>query len=488
MSAVVLIRVELAADAYGNHPRHRHPALDLKYIQAGIESSTGAAVPLIDQCLQPEAMAITIARILALQPRLAVIKASSASLAEAVACAQALHAAGIITIAIGQQVAHLARSDFPGWHEAFDLAVAGEPEEELPRLVARLLNGADIEALGRAYRQGWQAGVQFEVAEPDALPLPRYGPEELTAFAFPFPLRGLPSARWAYVLSSWGCPRACRHCSAVVRKSTGAKLRKRTPQKVADEITARLDQGAQAIAFEDDSLFVDRRHFLALCDALARRNLHFPWLANARPDELDDDRVAAARASGAVMLKVGVDAGAPRVIERIGKAPDGARWIEACSAGFERLHQARIGSVALFMVGLPDETEAEIRASMALARRLRPDYIQVQIYCAYPDTPLWADLPPEQRPDGALFHYGTGTSSSGAMAPAQLALWQQRFYREFYLRPTFIGAHGLRCWRHYLRPQTLGKTAAALAYLLRARLNLSPNAQSQPDGRAKAWR
>lgn len=467
MSRVVLIRVDLAADAYGHHPRHRHPALDLKYIQSGLERILGESVLLVDQCVRRGGMDVLVAEILSCHPRIAVIKATSASLAEAVACAEALRAAGVVTVGIGQQVAHVARSDYSGWSAAFDLPVAGEPEEEVPRLIAELLGGADPQALGRVYHRRWREGLQYEVAAPDALAPPSYTPDELAAFAFPFPLRGASSARWAYVLSSWGCPRACRHCSAVVRKSTGVNLRKRTPQAVADEVAALLDQGAQAIAFEDDSLFVDRRHFLALCEALARRGLRFPWLANARPDELDEERVAAAGAAGAVMLKVGVDAGAPRVIERIGKAQDGARWIADSEASFGRLRRAGIGSVALFMVGLPGEREAEVTASIDLARRLDPDYIQVQIYCAYPDTPMWADLPQDKRPAGALFHYGTTGSRGGTVSPAELGEWQARFYREFYLRASFVRAHGLRCWRHYLQPQTLRNATRALAYLLR---------------------
>lgn len=466
MSQVVLVRVELAADAYGHHPRHRHPALDLKYIQAELARASGCAVSLIDQCVDPGGIEAVIAAILALHPRIAVIKATSASLAEAVACARALRAAGIVTIGVGQHVAHVAKSDYPGWSEAFAIPVGGEPEEEVPRLVARLLDGADAQLLGRACHQRWRAGYQHEVLDPDALPVPQFSPEELTAFEFPFPLRGRPSARWAYVLSAWGCPRACRHCSAVVRKSTGVSLRKRTPQGIADEVAALLDQGAQAIAFEDDSLLVDRRHFLALCDALAQRGLRFPWLANARPDELDEERVAAARAAGAVMLKVGVDAGAPRVIERIGKTRDGERWVADSEAAFDRLRKAGIGSVALFMVGLPDETEAEVNASIALARRLDPDYIQVQIYCHYPDTALWDELPPELRPASALFHYGATNSSTGVSG--QEAAWQSRFYREFYLRAAFVGGHGMRCWRHYLRPHTLRRVTGALTYLLRS--------------------
>jgi hypothetical protein len=468
---VVLLRVDREAVQHTAHPRHLHPALDLKYIQARLEAEHGATVPLLDGWLGAFSSASFVAAALALRPRHAVIRAVTWCLDEAVRVAAALRAAGVVTIAVGQQVQHVARSPFPGWDEAFDLAVPGEPEEEVPRLLARLRAGEPLEALRAESRRRIADGTTVLVRDPDGLASPRFAPGELGDYAFPFPTRGRPAARWGYVLTSWGCPRPCRHCTAIVRRSVGQQLRERAVGRVADEVAALQAAGAQAIAFEDDSLLVHRKRFLALADELVRRNLRLPWMANARPDELDAERVEAARAAGAVLLKVGIDSGSARLIERLGKTDDGVAWVEAAERGIALLDRHGIGSVALFMVGMPDETADDAEATLRLARRIRPDYLQLQIYRAYPDVILWHELPEAARARTAEYHYLAPASNCSRIPAGELVGMQGRFYRDFYLNPGFVGRHLARHWRHYVSPATLARAAGglprALAYLLR---------------------
>ena len=466
---VVLLRIDREAERHTGHPRHLHPALDLKYIQARLEDASGRPVPLLDGWLAGFGIERFVAATLARRPRCAVIRAVTWCLDESVRVGAALRAAGIVTVAVGQQVQHVARSGFAGWDDAFDLALPGEPEEEAPRLVLRLLAGEPLAALQAECRTRIGAGVAELVRAPNALPFPRFGAGELRDYAFPFPIRGRPATRWGYVLTSWGCPRPCRHCTAIVRKSVGRDLRERDVVRVVDEVLALRDAGAQAIAFEDDSLLVHRRRFLQLADELARRDVRLPWMANARPDELDAERVDAARAAGAVLLKVGVDSGSPRLIEHLGKTDDGTGWVAATERGFALLEKSGIGSVALFMVGMPDETLADAEATLALARRIRPDYLQMQLYRAYPDVALWDELPEAARTRSAEYHYLAAASNCSRIPAAELARLQRRFYRAFYLRPGFAARHLARHWRYYLSGAALRRAPAALAYLLRGR-------------------
>lgn len=467
-SPLALLRIDADAGADHRHPRHRHPALDLKYIQAAVHDSIGILPPLIDQALAPGLSAEQLAhRVLACQPRIVIVKAQTWNLATACRSAGLLRQAGVITIAVGQQVLHAARSPVAGWQEAYDIALPGDAEAEAPRLVARLLAGEKPASLAARYAEDMTAGRLLEIVAPDDLPAPRFDSAELSAYPFPFPLRCRPVQRWGYLLTAWGCPRACRHCSVVVRKSAAPTLRRRSLALVVDEVARLADAGAQGILFEDDSLCVDRRRFLALCEALVRRRLALPWIANARPDELDRECVAAAAASGAALFKVGVDCAAPRLIERIGKARDGTAWIAAAEENFSLLDANQIATVALFMIGLPDEDATDIAASIALARRLRPDYVQVQLYTPYPDTTLWAELSTAQQGAASSDHYGRSHRvNSSCSAALDLPALQAHFYRRFYLDPAYLARHLRRSWRHYLTPGALVASAHHAAFLL----------------------
>lgn len=455
MSGVVLLRVDRVGGA-GGHPRHAHPALDLKIVEAGL-TAAGQTVGLVDGWRLPGGPADWVRRVLAAAPAIAVLKGASWCLDEAVECGRLLRLAGVFTIAVGQQAVHAQRVPPPDWQAAFDLTLAGEPEEVLLELLPRLLAG-DRRVLPLPDRH-------FEVGDPDALPFPRFNDEELRDFAFPFPLPGAPRRRWAYVLTARGCPHRCRHCSAVVRKSVGDRLRKRRASLVADEMAAHLDAGAEAIAFEDDTLLVDRRHFLELCEELGRRGIRVPWIANARPDELDAERVAAAAGAGACLFKVGVETATPRLIELLGKSRHGADWRDRSQEAFVRLRRHGIASVGLFLIGLPTETEAEVETTLAWAKTLAPDYVQVQIFRGYPDIRWWQDLPEAGRDAGGAYHYGPVASTAAAIAPERLPVLQRRFYRRFYLRPVFVLRHVLGAWRHYLHPAQLTAGLGRLGYL-----------------------
>jgi anaerobic magnesium-protoporphyrin IX monomethyl ester cyclase len=462
MSGVVLLRVD-RVDGSGGHPRHLHPALDLKTLQAGLERSGGLSPKLVDGWLAKGGPRAWVAQALSGKPQVAVIKGETWCLPEAIECGLLLRKAGVTTIAIGQQVSHAMRSPVPRWREAFDVALAGEAEEELLGLLPRLLQG-DTSTLDDC-RQCFTRGHHFEVAAPDHLPRPEYSAAEQLDFAFPFPLPGRPLRRWAYVLSASGCPHRCRHCSTVVRKSSGERLRKRSPGKVVDEVAAHLAAGAEAIAFEDDTFLVDRRHFLAICEELARRNIVAPWIANARPDELDAERVAAAAASGARLFKVGIETATPRLIELMGKSRDGETWRRQSEEGLARLKRHGIAAVGLFLVGLPSETAAEVEATVRWAQVLAPDYVQVQIFRSYPDIPWWQDLAPELRDAPAAYHYGPILSTSAALSPQTLPVLQRDFYRRFYLRAAFVAAHARLCWRHYCAPANIAAGLGRLGYI-----------------------
>lgn len=384
-----------------------------------------------------------------------------------------LGAYGLAVLAVGQQVAHTRRSPVAGWQDAYDVEIEGEPEEALLAFLPQLLAGVPLAAVE-------SLSDEVHVAKPDDLPSPIFTREEMEAFAFPFPLRGRPLQRWAYVLSARGCPHRCRHCSVVVRKSAGGRLRCRDPRRIADEVAAHVDAGAEAIAFEDDTLLVDKRHFLALCGELTRRGLVLPWIANARPDELDEDRVAAAAETGATLLKLGIETGSPRLIEAMGKCRHGESWRIQTEAGLARLQARGVGALGLFLVGLPTQTAEEVAETWRWSQALGLDYVQVQIFRAYPDIAWWPDMPVDYRDVDAAYHYGPIAATTAAMPASALPVLQRRFYRGFYLRPQFALSHLRRCWRHYCDPRGLLPGLRRLAYLAGTEAAGSRNSEGVP--------
>ena len=462
----VLIRVDRSPGTGSGHPRHVHPSLPLKYIQATIEAELGVRAPLLDGWLRRWSPSDMVAAARSHDPWIAVVAASSTCIDEAIDVGNALRRVGILTVAVGQHVTHASHRAPPGWHDAFDFTILGEPEQETIRLLKQLQAGTARDELSLHYQGLLDRHEAFSVLVPDELPWPHFEATELLQYLFPFPVATRRVSRWGYVLSSWGCPHACTHCTGVLRKTTGAVLRKRAPGKVVDEVEALLAGGAQGIIFEDDTFFCDRRHLLGICREIDRRGLRFPWIAHARADDLDVETVAAAGESGATLLKIGVESGSRRVIERLGKTPHSDAWAANVVRGFELLRQHDIGAVAMFMVGCPEEDLGDVEQSIELALRLDADYLQVQIFCPYPDIRLLGHL------DGPLdveavtanqYHYADPSWTLSHIPPERLQPLQTEFYRRFYLRPGFVLRHLRRHWRHYAHPGTALLSSAGLA-------------------------
>jgi radical SAM superfamily enzyme YgiQ (UPF0313 family) len=90
--------------------------------------------------------------------------------------------------------------------------------------------------------------------------------------------------------------------------------------------------------------------------------------SSVRADAVDERRASLLAASGHRAVALGVEAGSDRLRATLGKGLSEERILEAVAA----LARAGIGNVRLyFMIGLPGETEEDVAAIAALARRAR---------------------------------------------------------------------------------------------------------------------
>ena len=459
-SPVVLVRVDRTPERHTLHPRHLHAPLDLLYVQAGLTARHGLAARLVDHWISPSSIEALIERLLRLRPRVVLVRANAWADREAVAVGRALRARNIVSVAAGQLVGHALMRPVAGWNAAFDIALHGEPEEVAVDLLAALHDGDDAAAVATREAHRRSTGPH-QVTAPDALPWPTQTPGQMRDYRFPFPLRGRPARRWGHVQTSWGCPSRCLHCTEVVRKSVGYHYRRRDPGAVAEEVARLAADGADAICFEDDSLLADRRHFLALCDALAHLKPKVRWLASVRPDDLDGEAIAAAAEAGAALFKVGVETGVPWLAERIGKTRDGETWRRHVIEVFDAIDGAGIGSVALFLVGLPGETPGDHRSTREFVRRLRPDYLQLQRFTHYPDVALPAGDASASRE--ADYHYPPAVGSFDTLDAAQAGI-----YRDYYMSPGYVVRHLASKWRAYLDPHQLRASLLGMAGALRS--------------------
>lgn len=170
----------------------------------------------------------------------------------------------------------------------------------------------------------------------------------------------------AGILSSRGCPAACTFCSNDV---TGRKFRYRSARSVAEEVALLRDRfGLRGFSFFDDSFAVGRRRVRELCDAIAASGPPLWWSCTAHPAHLDRDVLADMGRAGCAGIDLGMESADPGMLLRIGKGVTVDRVLDVL--GWCR--DLGIHAVVNLMFGWPDETDAELDATIAFMDRAAP--------------------------------------------------------------------------------------------------------------------
>ena len=253
------------------------------------------------------------------------------------------------------------------------------------------------------------------------LPTPAYHHLDFSLYGYE-----LFGERFALFEASRGCPFSCSYCSLLMY---GRKVRFRNPEKVVDDMLAAIRAGAQSGYFIDLEFTVNRKWVLAVCAAIQQRGIDFPWCVQTRADTVDLEMLQAMRAAGCRMIHFGVESGSPDMIKKInkgmelGEVEQGIRWTK--EVGME--------SACFFMVGFPEETEAQMEQTIQFARKLNPTYASFHVATPYPGAPWY---PSSGAPPGLPY----AESFPGSLPKPLLTRMARRGTRTFYLRPSYVAS------------------------------------------------
>jgi len=158
-----------------------------------------------------------------------------------------------------------------------------------------------------------------------------------------------------------------------------------------------------------------------------------------------DREIAEALASiGVLNVGFGVESGNEEILERIGKDLTLQQFREA----FEVAREFGFETWGFFMLGLPGETIDTMEDTLRFARELDPDFAKFLILKPYPGTPVFKELDAAGRIDDRDWsHYGTYAApvhSLPDLSKADIAAFQRRAYRAFYLQPRKVLQHARR--------------------------------------------
>jgi len=365
----------------------RTPLLSFCHLAASLRAG-GHEVALLDASAPhaPHGYDEIAARVRAFAPDLVGLHLKTLHVQPAYGLAQAL--AGLPLVAGGPHATIVPEEPLA---HGFHWVIRGEGEEalvELADVICGRRRAAEVAGLSWIDR----GMVRHNPARPFLTELDRLAPPLSALDLFdqrwydvqPVPGGLLPPAG---ILSSRGCPAACTFCSNDV---TGRKFRYRSAASVAAEVALLRERfGLVGFSFFDDSFAVGRRRVHELCTAIRQSGAPVWWTCTAHPAHLDREVIADMKRAGCAGIDIGMESADPGMLLRIGKGVT----VERVLAVLAWCRDEGVHSVVNLMFGWPDETDAELDATIGFLDRAAPiagGFNARGVVVPYPGTEIYA--------------------------------------------------------------------------------------------------
>lgn len=199
-----------------------------------------------------------------------------------------------------------------------------------------------------------------------------------------------------------GCPFDCEFCGASIRLNP--KFRTKPIDRVMAEIHAIKEIWAHPfIEFADDNTFADKRHGLALAEALHGEGIR--WFTETDISVADDPKLLKALSrSGCAQILIGLESPQGSVLGGVEQKSNWKqRQVDRYKGAIQRIQDAGITVNGCFVLGLDGSDTSAFDAVYEFVEETALYEVQVTLMTAFPGTPLYHRLLEEGRilQDGA---------------------------------------------------------------------------------------
>lgn len=264
----------------------------------------------------------------------------------------------------------------------FDYRVVGEGEFVFLGIVEALNQGKNLAEVPGIY--GISKVPDAFIEDVDSLPFPAID-------LLPLQKLWKKGKRWTIMVASRGCVYDCVFCS--IHTIMGYKIRHRSAENVIAEIRQWKDRyHIQEVYFEDDNLTTHTEWAKDLLRKIAKEKfgIRFYVRNGIRADSIDRELLMLMKKAGFQDFMIAPESGSQRILDEVIRK---RMTLEASLKAVELASEVRLGVNTFFVVGLPQETTADLQATLDFAKQLKQKGCAgfwISTATPYPGTRLYA--------------------------------------------------------------------------------------------------
>lgn len=339
-------------------------------------------------------------------------------------------------------------------HPDIDFIVMGEGEHTFTEMLPALEKESSLAGIaGVGYKENGHAKVnplRPFIRDLDSLPFPD---RELIPTEKYYNVLGDSKVTMTSLLTSRGCPFKCTFCT----NKDGKVCRMRSPENVVQEIRECYAKGITDFDIIDDTFTINKKRAMAIADLILESGMKITMDLRARVDTVDQELLDKLAAAGCNRIRFGVESGDPGVLQNIQKGIT----LDQIRKAYPMARKAGMVTFAYFMLGMPGETEVEIKKSLALAKELKPDFAQFLIFTPFPATQSYTEGMEKGILKGDYWREFSAFPKEEFVAQwwtenfshKELEKWQKKIHLSYYYRPGYIWSQlrQVKSWKEFLR-------------------------------------
>ena len=338
----------------------------------------------------------------------------------------------------GPHITAVPDETFKRFEDIIDIGVLGEGELTIIELLNSLEKNKNLKKInGIIYKKNNEivlTNPREFIKDLDSLPIPAWDilPDLAKYYCPPaHTLRKFPAAM---LVTSRGCPGQCTFCD---NKVFGRKYRWHSAEYMINLVKIlKENYGIKEIQFKDDNFLVNRLGLKKFCELLIKEKIDMVWSCAGRVDMVNPEILKLMKKAGCLSIWYGLESGSNEILKTIKKNIT----VEQIKKAVHWTHEAGISAAGTFMLGMPTETEEDIKKTIKLLLDLPLDEFHMSHLIPFPGSEIYntADNYGVFERDWKKMHGWSILFVPKGLTKEKLTYYSNLAFKKFFFRPRII--------------------------------------------------